>query len=248
MVIFENQRGYFMKVDFKNIRLLSISLLVAALFMLPIYCFAQCCGATYASNEIGTRLLSLQNASTMGGRDFSKKNVHFGFLNGIHYKRYFNFSAFRTSFDYAYYSIEKDPVCVDCEEMKVEGKVKGGSFKAGWEFIWVLNRFESYVAVDIAGRYGTFDGNEEGPDSNGVYQRITDHRQKWGLGLVPSIGFRVFPVNILSFSVETSLEGLLGWTTLKRINMTDAFQETSKIFRPELLFHPIGNFSINVMF
>ena len=207
---------------------------------------AQCCGANYAANEIGTHLGRVSDASTLGGIKFTGKTVHPTLLRGIHYRRYRDFSAFRLQFDYASYEIEPDE-CFDC--LQIEGKARGGEVRVGWEWIAIFNRFEPYAGADLVLSYGTYQGTEIGTTSSGTYVNITDERKKSAMGISPVVGFRVFPAYAFSISAETSLNAMVYQTSVARQQITPDLMNQNYIDSGgELLFNPVSHISLNVMF
>lgn len=209
---------------------------------------AQCCGSVYSANEIGTRLFGLTDASTLGGKTFAPAKPHFAFFNGMHYKRYFTFSAFRLSFRYIQYDLEEEPVCVDCT-LRATGKVKGGDLRMGWEYIFVLGPLEPYVGGDVLATIGRYNGKEEGVGATGSYVNLEDNREKWGAGVSPVVGLRFFFGYAVSLSAEMALDAMMTSTRVQRIqSFPESKLESSGTDGSEILFHPVSNFSINVMF
>lgn len=207
---------------------------------------AQCCGANYAANEIGTHLGSVRNLSTLGGHSFAGKTFQPSFLRGLHYRRYRDFSAFRLQFDYAAYDIEPDE-CLDC--LQIEGDAKGGDLRLGWEWIAIFNRFEPYAGIDAVFHYSTWNGTEIGTTNSGSYVNIEDTRKKSAMGLSPVVGFRIFPAYAFSISAETSLNVMVHQTSVQRSQLIpDPSNDNFISSGGEILFNPVSHLSLNVMF
>lgn len=231
-------------------KLLPYSLVFAFVFALMVLpanqVNAQCCGANYAANEIGTHLGSLKDASTLGGIEFAGKTTHPSLLRGLHYRRYRDFSAFRLQFDYASYQIEPDE-CLDC--LQIEGKAQGGELRVGWEWIAIFNRLEPYAGIDMVFTYGTYQGTEIGTNASGTYVNITDERKKSAMGLSPVVGVRLFPAYAFSISAETSLNAMVYQTSVTRQQIVPDLQNQNFIDSGgQLLFNPVSHLSLNVMF
>jgi len=225
-----------------------VAIAFAMLAVAPVISFAQCCGSVYSANEIGTRLFGYTDASTLGGKLFVPAKPHFAFFNGMHYKRYFAFSAFRTSFRYIQYDVLEEPECVDCT-LRATGKVKGGDLRMGMEYIFVIGPMEPYLGADLVATIGKYEGTEQGVGLSGAFQDLEDHRDKWGTGVSPFVGLRFFFGYAVSFSAETAFDALLTGTRTQRIiSKPESKLEASGEDKSEFLYHPISNFSINVMF
>ncbi|MCB9230713.1 MAG: hypothetical protein H6581_03580 [Bacteroidia bacterium] len=209
---------------------------------------AQCCGASYAGNEFGTRLVSFTDASTLGGKTIPAAKTQFGFLNGLHYKRYWSYAAFRVAMSYTNYEQEKTAACVDCN-LEESGKVKGGYLRVGYEFIAVMNRIEPYAGFDLVGRIGSYKGVEEGTGSLTETHYLTDTRSSWGFGPSAFLGVRFFFLPGVSIGAETSLDALYTQTRFTRIQELPTTEVTRGLDSGfNLYYNPISNLSLNVMF
>lgn len=207
---------------------------------------AQCYGASNSVNELGIRLGSVTNASSDGGMYIEDKMAHLGFLNGIHYKRYGNFGAFRTSLGLTRYEYESRRGCPDC--IRVDGKVNNVKFRMGYELFGMMGPIEPFLAFDVVAAWGTYKG-ETFSTGSGTYYETTDIRSRRGLGFAPAAGLRVWLGYAISISAETSLEAMFygNQTMLSQISpesQTRAFY--SNRFASE--WHPLNWLSLNVMF
>lgn len=209
---------------------------------------SQCCGASYAGNEFGTRLVSLSDLSNLGGKVIPSAKNEFGFLNGLHYKRYWSFSAFRLSMSYAQYDQEKTQACVDCG-ISESGKVTGGYLRVGYEFIAVMNRVEPYAGFDLVGRIGSYHGVEEGSGAPGETHYLEDDRNAWGFGPSAFMGVRFFFLPGVSLGLETSIDALYTQARITRVQELPTTSVTRSLDSGfDLYFNPINNVSLNVMF
>lgn len=207
---------------------------------------AQCPTGSMPVNEIGIRLGSVTNASNFGGKSIAEQKNSIGFLNGIHYKRYGTFGAFRTSLGITKYQHEDRRNCPDC--LRTVGKVSGITLRAGYEWFAVLGVLEPYFGLDAVAVFGSYNG--ETWSTNAVtYQEYTDHRDRRGFGVSPAVGLRAYLSYAISVSAETNLDLLfVGRNT--RISYFSP--ESSVLARStnyfETVYNPVNWLSLNVMF
>lgn len=208
---------------------------------------AQCCGAGVANNELGFRLGSYENTGAFGKGIGANKN-EVGFLSGLHFKRYSNFSAFRMSVQYDRYDIEQNSLCEDCG-LTATGKVRGGQLRVGYEWIGVVGALEPYVALDLVGAITKYDGVEERTFGNNSTKEAEITHDRTAFGLSPVIGVRFFFTYMLSISLESRLDGMLYWNKIKRFQeLPEAEFSQERVEGAEIMWHPLGNFSLNVLF
>ena len=162
---------------------------------------AQCYGASQSVNELGIRLGSLTNAASEGGIYIGDKAAHLGALNGLHYKRYGTYGAFRTSLGLTRYDYEARRGCPDC--LRVDGKVSGVKFRIGYEWFAMLGPIEPVVGLDLVAAYGKYKG-ETYSIGGTDYRETTDVRDRRGFGFGPVAGLRVWLGYAISISAETS--------------------------------------------
>jgi hypothetical protein len=208
--------------------------------------FAQCPQNNVPRNEIGIRLGSVTNASNFGGRYLPAQTMTFGYLNGLHYKRYGGLGAFRTSLSFTKYNIEERTNCPEC--LYTSAKVSGGTFRIGYEWYAVLGPLEPYVGIDALAIFGKYAGSTwSGSSTN--YQEISDVRTRRGMGLSPVAGLRFYLGYAVSISAETSLDAMfLGKSTrIAKISPEGATYARSLNYF-ETVFQPLNWVSLNVMF
>jgi hypothetical protein len=220
------------------------------LVMFALLCGTQLsaqCGANSAPvNEIGIRLGSVNNASSFGGRYIGDQTTNVGFLNGLHYKRYGTFGAFRTSIGLTRYEYENRRNCPDC--LRTNGKVSGVTLRAGYEWFGVLGIFEPYIGIDAIGVFGTYKGETYSTNATN-YQEYTDNRTRRGMGISPILGIRAYLSYAISISAETSLDLLFVGrsTTIARVSPeSDTYARSNNYF--ETVYQPLNWLSLNVMF
>ena len=208
---------------------------------------AQCCGAGVANNEIGFRLASFEDTGVFG-QGLGANKYEFGFLSGIHFKRYRDFSAFRLSFQYDRYDIEQNSLCEDCG-LTATGKVRGGQLRMGYEMIGVVGALEPYVALDLVGALTKYDGVEERTFGNTSTKEAEITQDRMGFGLSPVVGVRFFFTYMLSISMESRLDAMLYWNKTKRFQeLPEAEYSQERLEGAEIMWHPLGNLSLNVLF
>lgn len=207
---------------------------------------AQCYGASQSVNELGIRLGSVTNAASDGGIYIAEKATHLGVLNGIHYKRYGNVGAFRTSLGLTRYDHQDRRGCPDC--LRIEGKVSSVKVRVGYEWFAMLGALEPFVGIDVVGSYGTYSG-EQFTTSNVNYRETTDNRTRRGMGFAPVAGLRLWLGYSISVSAETSFEAMFyGHST--RISQISpeatTFTRANNYFQADWM--PLNWLSLNVMF
>jgi hypothetical protein len=207
---------------------------------------AQCGATSMPVNEIGVRLGSLTNASNFGGIRVADQTASMGFFNGLHYKRYGTFGAFRTSLAITKYQYKDRQNCPDC--LRTEGKVSGATLRMGYEWFAILGPFEPYIGIDAVGMFGKYSG-ESWNNSVTNYQESTDNRTRRGMGLSPVAGLRCYLGYAISVSAETCLDMMfLGRST----TIVRTYPEVSTYARSlnyfETIYQPLNNVSLNIMF
>lgn len=207
---------------------------------------AQCGAPSMPMNEVGVRLGSLSNASTIGGRVVPSEGLHLGYLNGIHYKRYGAVGAFRTSLGLTRYEIEERRNCPNC--LRTDGKASAVTLRAGYEWFFVLGVVEPFIGVDAMAVFGNYKSSTWSASDNS-YQEFTDTRTRRAMGLSPIAGLRFYLGYAVSLSAETSLDMLFVGrsTTLAQISPeTSVFARSNNYF--ETLYNPVNWLSLNIMF
>lgn len=207
---------------------------------------AQCPQNNMPVNEVGFRLFNLSDASSFGGFYVAEQTQSLGFLNGIHYKRYNTFGAFRASLGLTRYDYTARRGCPDC--LRTEGKVNGFTARLGYEWFAVLGAVEPYFGLDAIGVYGKYN-SETFSTNSAQYQESTDNRERRGIGFGPVAGFRLYLGYAVSLGAETSLDMLfVGKSTrISQISPeTDTYARTVNGFTA--VYQPINSLSINVMF
>lgn len=207
---------------------------------------AQCGAASAPVNEIGIRLGSLTNASNLGGKYIGERTTNFGFLNGIHYKRYGAWGAFRASMGFTKYDYDARRGCPNC--LRTVGKVSGVTLRAGYEWFGVLGPLEPYAGVDAMAIFGSYKGNTWSTN-NAVYQEFTDNRTRRGMGISPVVGLRFFLSYAVSLSAEASLDMMfLGRsTTISQLSPeANTLARSNNYF--DTVLQPLNWMSLNIMF
>ena len=207
---------------------------------------AQCGPGNAPINEIGIRLGSLTNASNFGGKYIAEQTMNLGFLNGLHYKRYGTFGAFRTSLGLTRYEYEDRRGCPNC--LRTVGKVSGVTLRAGYEWYAILGPIEPYVGVDAMAVFGKYSGETYSTNATN-YQEFTDNRSRRGMGISPVLGLRFYLSYAISLSAETTLDMMfLGKSTnISQVSPeSNTFARTNNYF--ESVFQPLNWVSLNVMF
>lgn len=207
---------------------------------------AQCGAPSAPQNELGVRIGSVTNSSNFGGIHSAAQTTSLSFFNGLHYKRYGTFGAFRTSLAVTRYDYESRRNCPDC--LRTNGKVSGVTVRMGYEWYAVMGPFEPYAGIDVVGMFGKYSG-ETYSSSLTNYQEYTDNRDRRGMGLSPVLGLRCFLAYNISVSAETCFDMMfLGRNT--RIAYlspeTSTFVRSNNYF--ETIYQPLNNLSLNVMF
>lgn len=207
---------------------------------------AQCYGASQSVNELGIRLANISNASSDGGYYVASKATNFGALNGLHYKRYGNYGAFRTSLGLTRYDYQDRRGCPDC--IRVDGKVNGIKLRVGYEWFLMMGPIEPFFGLDAVMAYGTYKGETYSTSGN-TYRETTDFRTRRGMGISPVAGLRLWLGYAISLSAETSLDAMFfGRTTL----ISQISPEANTISRANNYFQstwqPVNWLSLNVMF
>ncbi len=206
----------------------------------------QCGANSMPLNEVGIRLASVSNTSNFGGIHVAEQTLGLGFFNGLNYKRYGTYGAFRTSIALTKYDYEARRNCPDC--LRTDGKVSGFTLRVGYEWYAVMGPFEPYAGIDAVGVFGKYSG-ETWSSSVTNYEEYTDNRSRRGMGLSPVVGLRCYLGFAVSVSAETCLDMMfLGRsTTIARVS-----PETTTIARSnnyfETIYQPLNNLSLNVMF
>lgn len=207
---------------------------------------AQCGANNMPVNEIGVRLGSVTNTSNFGGIHAADQTMSLGVFNGLHYKRYGTFGAFRTSVSLVKYQYENRQNCPDC--IRTQGKVSGATLRMGYEWFAIMGPFEPYAGIDAVGMFGKYSG-ESWNNSVTNYQEYTDHRTRRGMGISPVVGLRCYLGYAISVSAETCLDMMfLGRsTTIVRISPeSNTYARSNNYF--ETIYQPLNNLSLNVMF
>lgn len=207
---------------------------------------AQCPSNSMPVNEIGIRLVNVSDASGFGGAQINEQKASLGFFNGLHYKRYGTFGAFRTSLGLTRYETDERRNCPEC--LRTIGKVSGVTVRAGYEWYAVLGAVEPFIGIDAIGVFGTYK-SETWSTSTTNYQEYTDNRERRGIGMGPIAGLRVYLGYAISLSAETSLDMMfLGRST----RITKVSPETETIARSnnyfDVIYQPLNWLSLNVMF
>ena len=207
---------------------------------------AQCGANSMPVNEIGVRLGSVTNASNFGGIHAADQTTSVGFFNGIHYKRYGTFGAFRTSMALTKYQYENRRNCPDC--LRTEGKVSGVTLRMGYEWFAIMGPFEPYAGIDAVGMFGKYSG-ETYSVSTLNYRESTDNRTRRGMGISPVVGLRCYLGYAISVSAETCVDLMfIGRST--RISQvspeSSTYARSNNYF--ETVYQPLNNLSLNVMF
>jgi hypothetical protein len=228
----------------RNVALLCAMILLGMVSLAGLQ--AQCIGNSAPVNEIGIRLGSVTNASEFGGKSIAEQTTSMGFLNGLHYKRYGTFGAFRTSVGLTRYEYNDRTGCPNC--LVTVGKVSGVTLRAGYEWFAVLGVLEPYVGIDAMAVFGSYRGETWSTNST-TYQEFTDHRDRRGMGISPIAGLRLYLSYAVSISAETSLDMLfLGRST--RISYispeSSTFARSNNYFAT--VYQPLNWLSLNVMF
>ena len=207
---------------------------------------AQCGAPSAPLNELGVRLGSVTNSSNFGGIHAANQTTALSFFNGLSYKRYGTFGAFRTSVAVTRYNYENRRGCPDC--LRTNGKVSGVTLRMGYEWYAVLGPFEPYAGLDAVGVFGKYVGDTYSSSVTN-YQEYTDNRDRRGFGLSPVAGLRCFLGYNVSVSAETCFDMLfLGRNTrIARLSPeTTTFTHSMNYF--ETIYQPLNNVSLNVMF
>ncbi len=207
---------------------------------------AQCYGASQSVNELGIRLVSVTNAASDGGIYIGEKTAHVGVLNGIHYKRYGNVGAFRTSLGLTRYDHNARRGCPDC--LRIEGKVSSVKVRVGYEWFAMLGALEPFAGIDVVGSYGTYTG-EQFTTSSANYRETTDNRIRRGMGIAPVAGLRLWLGYSISVSAETSLEAMFYGHSTRISQISPEATTTTRAnnyFQSDWM--PLNWLSLNVMF
>ncbi len=207
---------------------------------------AQCPSNSMPMNEIGIRLANISDASGFGGINVAEQKASLGFFNGIHYKRYGTYGAFRTSLGLTRYETDERRNCPDC--LRTIGKVSGFTLRAGYEWFAVLGPIEPFFGLDAVGVFGKYEGETWSTNSTN-YQESTDNRERRGIGVSPIAGLRFYLGYAVSISAETSVDMLfLGRST----RISQISPEANTIARSnnyfDTVFQPLNWLSLNIMF
>jgi hypothetical protein len=208
--------------------------------------YGQCPTNNMPVNEIGIRLGSLTNASNDGGIQIKERSTSLGIFNGLHYKRYGMFGAFRTSLGLTQYDHETRRNCPDC--LRTDGKVTSLTLRAGYEWFAILGPIEPFVGLDAVFAYGKYK-SETWSSSQSNYREYTDVRERRGFGLGPVAGLRFYLGYAVSISAETSVQSMFFGrsTVLSQISPEPSTTaRTTNYF--ETTFQPLNWLSLNVMF
>lgn len=214
--------------------------------------WGQACGpggGGVAEHELGIRLFSLSDESMTGAVAVPSASLHSSFLKGIHYKHYDSFGAFRAQLGYARYTHDSRTAgdCFDCYDEF--GEASGLKIKAGYEIYGFLGPFEPYLALDVLYLRGWYNGRIEGTGMSGQYIETNREGYRMGVGVSPAAGLRVYIGYALSLSAETNLD--IAYITNKITHtqeLPDPEVNTTRFTGTEFLYHPIGEFSLNVIF
>ncbi len=213
-------------------------------------CYGGSCygGGSIPSNELGVRLGSLTDASSIGGVYSGDAATQIGFLNGIHYKRYQTRGAVRLQLGYTRYNVDQVTDCPNC--FRTDGVVQQVMFKAGYEWFTFFGPIEPFAGLDFAVGLGSYEGETFTYGTNpSEFMEYTDVRTKRGFGFAPVAGFRVYVSPYLSIGVETTLEAML-YNRDVTISNLDTENSTIRAQRNqwEAIYHPINWLSMNVLF
>ncbi len=213
-------------------------------------CYGGSCygGSAIPSNELGVRVGSLTDASTVGGAYSGNAATHIGFLNGIHYKRYQSRGAFRLQVGYTRYEIDEITDCPNC--FRTDGLVQQVMFKAGYEWFTFFGPLEPYAGLDFAVGLGKYEGETFTYGTNpSDFMEYTDQRKKRGFGFAPVIGMRFYLSSYLSLGAETTFEAMLYNRDVNISNLnTDNSSIRAQRNKWEGVYHPVSWISLNVLF
>ena len=213
-------------------------------------CYGGSCygGSGAPANELGVRLIGLNNQSLAGGRFVPDQSLSLGFLNGIHYKRYQSVGAVRTQVGFNRYSVDEIEGCPDC--IRTDGEVSQWKFKVGYEFFTFFGPLEPYAGFDAVLALGKYEGETFTYGSNQQdFWEYTEVRNKRGFGFAPVLGVRCYVGSFVSLGAETTFEALLynRQTIVSNLNTERTTINQQRNFY-ETTFHPVSWMSLNVLF
>lgn len=213
-------------------------------------CYGGSCygGSAIPSNELGVRIGSLTDASSVGGAYFGDAATHVGVLNGIHYKRYQSRGAFRVQLGYTRYEVDEITDCPNC--FRTDGVAQQIMFKAGYEWFTFLGPLEPYAGIDAAIGLGRYEGETFTYGSNpSEFMEYTDQRSRRGFGFAPVVGLRFYLSPYLSLGAETTLEAMMynRDVTISNLN-TENTSIRGQRNSWETTYHPLSWISLNVLF
>ena len=213
-------------------------------------CYGGSCygGGSIPSNELGVRLGSLTDASTIGGAYVGNAESQIGFLNGIHYKRYQTSGAVRVSLGYSRYEVDEITDCPNC--FRTDGVAQQVMMKVGYEWFTFFGPLEPFLGMDFAVGLGKYDVETFTYGSNpSEFMEYSDVRTKRGFGFAPVAGLRCYLSPYLSLGVETTVEAMM---YNRDVSISNLSTENSSIRYQrnawEAIYQPINWVSLNVLF
>lgn len=213
-------------------------------------CYGGSCygGSGSPINELGVRLTSLIDASTAGGYVSPNNALELGIMDGLHYKRYQQYGALRTSIGLTRYEIESNDNCPDC--LITDGNVQQVKAKIGYEWFTFFGPIEPYAGFDAVVAFGKYEGETFGRGTGAMADvDYTEIRRKRGFGLAPVVGLRVYVASFVSIGAETTFEAMMYNRETLISNFTS---EGTPINRQhnyyETTFHPVSWLSLNILF
>ncbi|TDQ09899.1 hypothetical protein [Pedobacter metabolipauper] len=131
--------------------------------------------------------------------------------------------------------------CESCEF--AAGRVIDYTFKIGFEKNFNYSRVQPYFGFDIGYRSNEFDGNLENRNeiSSKAMQQTKVEATKTGFMLSPVIGFKINPIDQVSFFAEGTLDFFYSYERQERILQdADNTRLLSKFNKTEYLLNPIS--------
>ena len=171
------------------------ALLLLMFMVIPV--FSQEEEVAITMNEVSINLFTVKNKQVVDGGP----SYYPFFFQGIQYRRKMENNLIRASLGY-YQKVD---------ELETAGMSSFGNFVqvdlgVGYQRLFLKKRVRPYVAADIVFQMARHDKENE-TTTDDFYEKY--ELRDIGLGLAPTLGLRFQVTNVLSFSLETSIQWIL---------------------------------------
>src|SRR2546428_4634029 len=187
--------------------------------------------------EIGLKLLSYSELVPIKGTSYNNSAYYSSYPRGIIFKTHDNQFSYRFSFNYRNYKRYGSDT--------LSNKYKDLSVRTGFEKDFIYSEIRPYIGFELFYYRSDFKGSFENPS----FQNSTLINARNGIGFSPIIGIKYSPIDRLTISVESNVEGIWAFDKQKvyttNSNMTTTLPSNDHF---EVYFNPLAMFTVSYSF